>query len=178
LEIAEESMRQQAEQARIAILQEHQPEIERNRQRALRFQRIQQAIAQAETERFAFHAEVVAILDTQGPHAAVKLMDLLERYDSTTAPEVADAVRIVMERRSAPSLSAKKIRLYRSLGMPEPAILDDLMRAEWRRIPARNGPRNAAEALVRAARKLRAVPLSRNQAAVSPTGQPDQNMPQ
>jgi hypothetical protein len=177
-EIAEESLRQQAEQERIAIFQEHQPEIERNRRRALRLQRIQQAIAEAETERLAFHAAVVAILDTHGSRAGAKLMDLLEQYDSTTAPEVADAWRIVSEQRSTSSLSAKKIHLYRSLGMPEPAILDDLMRSECKRIPARNGPRNAADAMVRAAKKLRAMPPGRRQAAAEATGQPVANMPQ
>jgi hypothetical protein len=177
-QIAEEALRQQAEQERIAILQEHQPEIERHRRRALRLQRIQQAIAEADAERFAFHAAVVAILDTHGSHAGAKLMDLLEQYDSTTAPEVAEAWRIVSEQRSASSLSAKKIRLYRSLGMPEPAILDDLMRSEWKRIPARNGPRNAADAMVRAAKKLRAMPPGRRQAAAGATGQPVANMPQ
>jgi len=177
-EIVEEALRQQAEQVRIAILQDHQTEIERHRTRALRFQRILDAVAEAEAERSAFHAEVVALLDTYGPRAGPKLIELMTKHDAEALPEVVDAVRVVMERRSAPTVSAKKIRLYRSLGVPEPVILSDLLRAEWNRIPARNGPKNALEAMVRAARKLQAVPPEPRQAVAAPPGQTNPGMRQ
>ena len=177
-EIYDEADRLRAEQAKLAQLLVHQPEMEQQRQVSARLNRIQEAISAAEAERPVFHAEMVSILKEHGPRAGGPLMALLARQNSTPLREVSDAVAVVMKGRKAPSLTAKKVMLYRSLGMPEPLILHKLMQAECRKITARHGPRNRSQAMVRAAEQLRAVPLRPRQIDSPPPGQGQLASPQ
>lgn len=105
-------------------------------------------------ERIAFHRDLQDLLDDLGPRAGPAIRELGKKQFKPIPP----AARAAVERAAARLSRAARIRYYRTSGIPEATILDDLAGLESRMIGGRNAARDQDEALIRAARSLLAVP--------------------
>ena len=110
--------------------------------------------------RVTFRRELKAILDAQGDQAAFAISELCNRSGRDLLAEGKRvAAKVATLSRSSPLGIERKVQMLRAGGVPEAVILDDLARAESALIGARNGPRTKADALVRSARRLVALPI-------------------
>ena len=125
------------------------------------FERIQKFCADTNAARPAFLAELQQVLLRHGGiNAAPHIAGLTALHSRETMPEVEQAIRrALVDLDAARASPEERITLLRSLGLPEPRVLDDTARQMARAIGSRRGPRNQAEALVFAARNLLQVPL-------------------
>ena len=121
-----------------------------------------------EGDRPAFHDELRRILQARGEDQSRAIEQLSFQHGRSAPPDAADEAHRAIENRFAWLGRNDRIRRLRGFGVPEAWILDYLRHRESRNILARDGPRDEAEALVRAAGQLIAVPPPRPSATTSP----------
>jgi hypothetical protein len=118
-----------------------------------------ETMAKIQAGREPFHSELRAVLKTMGSLAGPEIERLSEQHGRETPPEVEVAYYRAL--RSAPNRMSRKdeVELMRSLGLPEPVILDKLCHLLHKTINTRGGPRDPNEVRVRAARLLLSFPI-------------------
>ena len=103
-------------------------------------------------ERVKFRNELREILRVHGNHSRDEIDRLAKRHGFDASDELMSrANSIWLHGRMSPPA---KVRLIRSLGVPESLILDFLSDNLHGRVKSRGGPRNEDEVRVRAARQL------------------------
>jgi len=118
-----------------------------------------------QSDRPLFHNDLRRLLQELGDGAGVEINALCDRYGRTTLPEVHKVVVLALNRSAARLKREAKIELMRSLGVPEPVILDYLAKEQHHNMNRRGGPRDSNEVRASAARILLAYPPSRPQAS-------------
>jgi hypothetical protein len=119
-------------------------------------------------EQFKFREELREVLRTQGDRAGPDIDGLAKRYGYDSDPNrYAQAHHVWRYTRLSQS---EKVKLIRSLELPESVILDFLSDDIHPKVLARNGPRNESEVRVLAAKQLLRYPLPRPDAGERPRG--------
>jgi hypothetical protein len=149
--IKKEASRRRLEREQAEALMARQPAIERDR--------IEQQADDLALLRRRYRAALQDALNRLGDRAGPEILRLTETSAKQPSAEVEKAIAADLARSRGRLLNrAGRIALFRSHGLSEPLILAELERDLMKRHLERGGPRNRAEALVRAARQLLAVP--------------------
>jgi hypothetical protein len=157
-DIQREARRKQAAINEMNELKQEAPERLRQEERRRDFERLRQARTQVEADRLEFQAELRTILKQFGNRSAPLIQKLSDRYGRSTQPEIADAAAKALSELSVND-RVGRVRAGRRAGLPEPSILDLLIKYEILQMASRNGPRNINDALIRAAKVSLAIPL-------------------
>ena len=122
------------------------PRLARIRQK----KRVDESIKKAEADRLRFHSELAAICKKFREDAGPEILELYKRFDTSVEPTSKKRAALLLGA-SGPMAGADRatrIDLLRSLGYPEPVILDDLYNSyEVRKLNERGGPSTKSEAL-------------------------------
>jgi hypothetical protein len=155
--IRKEAALRRAEIARLERIKANQPENDRRRAQLIRTQQLDRARRLANATRARFLEDLADILHTAGRRSATKIYAYIEPDLVDIEQGVSDELAKALRRLEGRIDRRQRIALFRSYGIPEPLILEYLWKHERRRIPQRGGPRDEAEALVRAANQLLAL---------------------
>jgi hypothetical protein len=159
--IREEAERKRQELGALQMLREDFPLIEQQDEEARRQEREQQ--------RGRFRAELQALLQGPDREAGRAIWDLALSAGVEPPADVQQAIARELNRKG-PKLDRRgRIAVFRARGMTESEILARLVREQLRMIPSRKGPRDANDAIVRAARQLLASPVPRTIGPASTT---------
>ena len=109
-------------------------------------------------DRATFRDELRRLIRPPFDRSALEIVDLCARHGREIAPPVQEALINFRLSKAFRMARAARIDGYRELGVPEAVILDELAAEESLKIGLRDGPRNRAEALVRAAKTLLKYP--------------------
>jgi hypothetical protein len=123
--------------------------------------RVVEALRAVELDRVRFHAELREICQRLKEASGPEILELTHRYESRVEPTSQQRAKFMLGPKGpyAGADRSTRINVLRSLGYPEPAILDDLFtNYEARRMGERGGPRNNVEAGYMAARSLLRYP--------------------
>lgn len=107
-----------------------------------------------EDERTAFRRALHEIVSAGGPEAGQRIDALCNQFGRNYGDEIRDRVTAYLSRVHGRITIDDEIRLLRTLGVPEPGILDFLANGVKYSLNSRNGPRNPNEVRVMAARRL------------------------
>jgi hypothetical protein len=155
--IGTEAKRVRAERARLDEIKAREPEEDRRRARMLRAQKLERARREADASRGPFLEDLVQILERSHGRAATGIQLLIEDNLVEIDQAVSDRLATALTRNAGRLDRNKRIALFRSHGIPESLILEYLWKQQIKMIPARNGPRDEADALVRASQQLLAA---------------------
>ncbi len=119
-----------------------------------------EAIARVEEKRAPFRKELSQLIAELGNDAGEEIEKLCDRYGKEALPQV--KIAYARSLRAAPKRLTQqgRVELMRSLGVPEPLILDQLCHDFDKLINTRGGPRTEREVRVRAAQSLLRIPLT------------------
>ncbi|QEH33994.1 hypothetical protein OJF2_25270 [Aquisphaera giovannonii] len=112
-----------------------------------------------EDERRAFRDELRTLLQAVDKDTSDRIDALCDRYGRRYGKELHDRALYVLSRSGGRMSREAKARLLRSLGVPEPGILDYLANELGRSLNSRKGPRDQNEVQIQAARQLLAIKL-------------------
>lgn len=107
-----------------------------------------------EDERTAFRKALHQILTAGEPDAGRQIDALCNQFGRNYSDEIRNRVTAYLSRVHGRITVEEEIRLLRTLGVPEPGILDFLANGVKISVNSRKGPRNPDEVRVRAARRL------------------------
>lgn len=162
-EIRRDSARKEAERVKLLDRKQNGPTPqERLADRRARMERLEQAAIEADKERVHFLDELKSVIDRFGVRSAPAIRKLEDKYGRHTQPEMSNEAKEVIGPNVPISSASHTIHRLRVIGLPETLILDHLNDRQMTLINARNGPMNADEALVRAARILLRNPIVRS----------------
>ena len=176
-DIRREAEAKQAQQVDLAALKRRAPAVAQAELLSRAGAKLQEEFAKNDDDRRALLAEVQRAVKANKATAAA-IRELCDDRDHSYS----DNVRKMVEKKLDPhdprgvprGDHAQRVRVARQFGLPEVVILEALAKDLLKDHAARNGPTNADEALVRAARFLLTVPLPRMPraaaAAVPPGG--------
>jgi hypothetical protein len=116
-------------------------------------------LAKVQEERMPFRNELRQLLAQWGDSAGRAIDELCDNYGREPLPEVRRAYSRARRTSSTRMSRQATVDLLRSIGLPEPAILDYLAHDLHKHINTRGGPRDEDEVRVRAARLLLSLPL-------------------
>jgi len=122
--------------------------------------------ARRSEERVKFHEELREILRAHGNEGGAEIDKVAKRYGFDGGREKYEHARRAWM--FGQMTRSAKVRLIRSLDLPEAVILDFLSDDLYSKVRSPNGPRNKDEVRVRAARQLLAFPLPAADPAVRP----------
>lgn len=169
-----EARRIRREREELSRVKEQLLEQDRREHEAKGVEEARTAIRQNTADRPGFLRELHAMVGAQGAQAGPSIRALCSRHGrDVPTTSVIRARRIVSTSAAVRLDTAARVDLLRSLAWPEALILEDLARQQEASIGTRNGPRNKDEALVIAARRLLAVPMTAyrpSAAVVAPAG--------
>lgn len=165
-EIRRDSERKEAERLKLLDRKQNGPtRQERAAERRARMERLEQAAIEADRERVRFFDELKSVVDRFGARSAPAIRKLEEKYGRHTQPEISNEAKEVIGPNVPIDSASHTIHRLRVIGLPETLILDHLNDRQMTFINARNGPMNADDALVRAARILLKNPIIKSSAA-------------
>ena len=131
-------------------------------------QRVAESIKKAEADRTRFHTELAAVCRKFREDSGPEILELYKGYDTNVEPVSKKRAALLLGK-TGPMAGADRetrINLLRSLGYPEPVILDDLFNSyEIHKINERGGPTSKGEAMYRAALFLIRHPPARPKSA-------------
>jgi hypothetical protein len=161
--IGREAADRRAERAEAADIRDHVLEIEQEH-------RLQE-IRVIDGRRQAFRDELRQVLDRFGNQAGPHIVELAGKGE-IDPPAGADRAFDAEAKKQRGKLDRpRRVELARAHGLPEQAILADLVREQKLLMKSRSGPRSIDEAVVRAARILLAVPLHEPRITAAGPGQ-------
>lgn len=131
----------------------HQDELLRRKQEA-RARVEAEAQQRVEDERTAFRRALYDIVTSGGVDAGQRIDQLCNQFGRNYSDEIRDRVTAYLTRVHGRISRESEIRLLRTLGVPEPGILDFLANGVKVSLNSRNGPRNPDEVRVMAAKQL------------------------
>ncbi|GAC1465333.1 MAG: hypothetical protein NVSMB9_04840 [Isosphaeraceae bacterium] len=120
---------------------------------------LSEALAKIQESRLPFRNDLRELLKNQGKKSGPQIDQLCEQYGREKLPEVGVAYARALRNASPRMGWAEKVRLMRSLGVPEPLILDQLARGIHPTLNSRGGPRDEDEVRVKAAELLMSIPI-------------------
>ena len=162
-EIRRDSARKEAERVKLLDRKQNGPtHQERLADRRARMERLEQAAIEADKERVHFLDELKSVIDRFGVRSAPAIRKLEDKYGRHTQPEMSNEAKEVIGPNVPISSASHTIHRLRVIGLPETLILDHLNDRQMTLINARNGPMNADDALVRAAKILLRNPIVRS----------------
>lgn len=165
-EIRRDSERKEAERLKLLDRKQNGPtHQQRVAERRARMERLEQAAIEADKERIRFFDELKSVVDRFGARSAPAIRKLEEKYGRHTQPEISNEAKEVIGPSVPIDSASHTIHRLRVIGLPETLILDHLNDRQMSFMNARNGPMNADDALVRAARILLRNPIVRSSAA-------------
>jgi hypothetical protein len=165
-EIRRDSERKEAERLKLLDRKQNGPtRQERAAERRARMERLEQAAIEADRERVRFFDELKSVVDRFGARSAPAIRKLEEKYGRHTQPEISNEAKEVIGPNVPIDSTSHTIHRLRVIGLPETLILDHLNDRQMTFMNARNGPSNADDALVRAARILLKNPIVKSSAA-------------
>ncbi len=131
----------------------HQDELMRRKEEA-RARVEAEAQRRIEDERSAFRRALYDIVRAGGAEAGQRIDQLCDQFGRNYSDEIRDRVTAYLSRVHGKISRESEIRLLRTLGVPEPGILDFLANGVKVSLNSRNGPRNPDEVRVMAAKQL------------------------
>ncbi|APW60364.1 hypothetical protein [Paludisphaera borealis] len=117
-----------------------------------------------EGERSLFREELKRIVAAGGSGAGQEIDELCDKFGRTYSSDLKAQVLGLLSRYHGKVSRDIEVRMLRSLGMPEPGILDYLANNVHRSINSRNGPHSPDEVRVAAAKQLLRTKLLSNPA--------------
>ncbi|MDR3618132.1 MAG: hypothetical protein P4L85_02190 [Paludisphaera borealis] len=117
-----------------------------------------------EGERSLFREELRRIVAAGGSGAGQEIDELCDKFGRTYSSDLKAQILGLLSRHHGKVSRDIEVRMLRSLGMPEPGILDYLANNLHRSINSRNGPHSSDEVRVAAAKQLLRTKLLSNPA--------------
>jgi hypothetical protein len=115
---------------------------------------IAEEIAKVQSDRIAFRNELKLLMKSLGPNAGPEIDRLCEQYGREMLAEVRAAYFRALRIAPTRMKSHERVELLRTLGIPEPVILDYLCNGLHKTMNTRGGPRDENEVRVLGARAL------------------------
>lgn len=170
-EIRRDSARKEAERVKLLDRKQNGPTPqERIADHRARMERLEQAAIEADKERVHFLDELKSVIDRFGVRSAPAIRKLEDKYGRHTQPEMSNEAKEVIGPNVPIASASHTIHRLRVIGLPETLILDHLNDRQLTLINARNGPINADDALVRAAKILLRNPIVRSSSRPAASG--------
>lgn len=118
-----------------------------------------ESLNRVHSDRVPFRNDLRKVLQEMGDGAGSEIDAICDEHGRTMLPEVRNAYDRL--RRLMPSRMSRqeKIDMMRSVGIPEPVLLDFLANGLHKTMKSRGGPRDEDQVRVQAARALLAIPL-------------------
>lgn len=153
----EEMMERIRQEAELRAIQRE--ELERRQQAELGQLKVDSA-KRAEEERSQFRRELRDILKAGAAGSGPAIEALCDQFGRTYNEGVRQRAYAILARNKGRLTSDAEVRILRSLGVPEPAVLDFLCNRVNRSLHSRNGPHDTDEVRVAAARQLLRIPTT------------------
>ena len=118
-----------------------------------------EALAKVHDDRLPFHNDLRQLLKERGNGAGPEIDQLCDQYGRDTPQEVRALYNRALRRAPARMSRQDMVAMMRSIGLPEPVILDYISHGLHKTLNTRGGPRDEDEVRVRAARFLLSIPL-------------------
>ncbi|WP_165222644.1 hypothetical protein [Aquisphaera insulae] len=112
-----------------------------------------------EEDRKEFRSELKTILQAGAPDMGGQIDALCDRFGRQYSPELRARVLYFLSHSGARMSREARARLIRSLGVPEPAVLDFLANELDHSLNTRNGPRDRDNVRIQAAKQLLTIRL-------------------
>ncbi|OJW26088.1 MAG: hypothetical protein BGO49_09070 [Planctomycetales bacterium 71-10] len=120
----------------------------------------EESVKRLEEERAQFRRQLRSILKGEPADAGAAIEALCEQFGRNYSPGVKERANAILAHNKGRLTSDAEVRILRSLGVPEPAVLDFLCNRLNRSLRSRNGPHDPDEARVVAARQLLRIPTT------------------
>lgn len=164
-DIRAQAKRAKEERAALEDVKEHGLELERRRLVQKQRDKIAQMRRDADAGRRDFLDVVQGLLRRTDRRAGVEIHRFMQEELAGIDPTLSEPLSQAIDRTPYQTDIARRILDLRKQGVPEALILKFVWKNEIRNIPARKGPRDEAEAMVFAARRLvKAAPASSRRA--------------
>lgn len=132
----------------------------------------EESVQRLEEERSQFRRQLRTILKGDPSDAGAAIEALCEQFGRNYNPGVKERANAILAHNKGRLTSDAEVRILRSLGVPEPAVLDFLCNRLNRSLRSRNGPHDPDEARVVAARQLLRIPTTAAAPADATTAPP------
>jgi hypothetical protein len=136
-----------------------------------------ESLVRIDEQRVEFRRQLDEILRSGSKTAGKEIDELCDRFGRAYDPQLRKRVGYVLSRLNGRMSREAKVKVLRDFGVPEPGVLDFLANELHRYVNSRNGPKDANDVRVNAAKQLLLIKLAKNTDAATAGLQAQQTRP-